>query len=465
MTLHLMRTQYVDTAGGQTTGLASLFTLTGAGNPKYLVVNAIDRDEYAAAATGATGCFTGNGQSLGLTPDGSDGREAGIVFTWRASSRSYVNATYGALSELSWTDSRSAYDVTAISFFGTNSAAVALDNAGDVYDLAQADAGGYLGSVTFASANGYPGAGGNATPDGVAAAALGMVGKDWNENGCWVLASTIAAEAGSGLPVQSTMLGVPGAANGPWYVLFDGPAGSTGNWQSLVSTGDMVAFQTSPDSGHITTCVSGSGASAKLVDNITYVDASGAVTNAADDGSADDVVIAAPHLASEEFAGVPASSVVIYALDTPVVRDEAGSESVRAGMTLSLSNGFSVSDPLHKSIAGFEVYLSNAAGILQVKGHAEASSVSAPVSVSLLSGLSFLAGDSPGSDQIELRAFNGAYWGDWQDLTVKVTAAPGLDGARPEGPSAGNRDVHAGAEAGVFSPHHAPAALHGFTIL
>jgi hypothetical protein len=431
MTLQLTRTQSIDTAGGHTTSLASLFSLTASGNPEYLVVNALDRDEYTAKATDATGRFSGNGHALGLRSDGGDGREAGIVFTWQAATKTYVNATYGALGQVSWTDSTSANDVTNISFFGTNNLALAQYDATDVYGLAQADAGGYLGSVTFANGTPATVVTANATPDGVAAAALSMVGKAWNEDGCWVLASTIAAKAGSGLPVQTTMLGVPGAANGPWYVAYDGPAGSTGAWQSLVSTGEMVVFETSADSGHITTCVSGSGASAELVDNITYVNEDGSIANPADDGSAHDIVIAAPHAASQEFDGISASSVVIYALDTPVVKDAASSETLGEGGKLSLGNLISAADPLHKAIAGFQVYLTSGDGELQVNGHLEASSASAPIEVSALSSLDFVAGDVAGTDRIEVRAFNGSYWGDWTGLGVAVTHLDSYSGAAP----------------------------------
>ncbi|MEJ0049399.1 MAG: hypothetical protein WDN04_27335 [Rhodospirillales bacterium] len=66
---------------------------------------------------------------------------------------------------------------------------------------------------------------GQATPFGIAAVAAQFVGQAWNNQGCWVLASTIAAEAGAGLPVQSTAVGVAGRANGEWAVIYNGPRG------------------------------------------------------------------------------------------------------------------------------------------------------------------------------------------------------------------------------------------------
>src|SRR5271157_1231586 len=142
-----------------------------------------------------------------------------------------------------------------------------------------------------------------------AAVADRFVGQAWNMYGCWVLASTIAAEAGASLPVQSTAIGVPGQSNGEWIVAFNGPAGQSGNWQSMVTAGEIVVIGTPGGGGHITTCVSGSGSSAELVDNITYINGSGQIQNPANDGSSSDVLVAAPHLASQEWAGVQASSV------------------------------------------------------------------------------------------------------------------------------------------------------------
>ncbi len=190
--------------------------------------------------------------------------------------------------------------------------------------MMQVDTAGYLGSATVVTQPKFSGAvPAQATPDSIAAVAQGFVGQAWNMDGCWVLASAIAADAGTSLPVQSTAIGLPGQANGEWIVAFNGPDGQSGNWQSQVKEGEVVVIGTAGGGGHITTCVSGSGASAMLVDNATYVNGSGKVTNLANDGSSSDIVVAAPHLASQEWAGVAASSVVIYELDTPIVVSDA----------------------------------------------------------------------------------------------------------------------------------------------
>ena len=121
-----------------------------------------------------------------------------------------------------------------------------------------------------------------------------FVGQAWNMDGCWVLASTIAAEAGASLPVQSTAIGVPGQSNGEWIVAFNGPAGRSGNWESMVTAGEIVVIGTPGGGGHITTCVSGSGGSALLVDNVTYVNGRGQIQNSANDRSSSDVILATP---------------------------------------------------------------------------------------------------------------------------------------------------------------------------
>lgn len=427
MTFKLTQTAIVDPNGGNDSfSISSLINLSATSNPTYLVVNALDRQEYTAAATGETGDFSANGTTLHLSAIGGDGRGAGIVYTWQPATGQYVNATYGTLSQLSYTDSTSANDVTNISFFGTSSSAVAQAYAGNAYGLMQADAAGYLGSATFATNSDFAAPPPyQATPDGIAAAATAMVGHAWNSEGCWVLASTIAAEAGAGLPVQSTALRIPGLANGEWVTLYNGPAGSSGNWQSLVSTGDMVAFATSGSSGHITTCVSGTGSTAMLVDNITYLGQYGSITNSANDGSASDVVIATSHAASQEFAGVASNTVVIYALDTPAITDRTPTASLTTNATISLATLFSATDPAHKAITAYQVYQQGSGDRLLLSGAAVgASSAATAATVTSLSALSLLAGTTANTDTLDIRASNGTYWGDWQSLTLNVAPAP-----------------------------------------
>ena len=415
-------------SGADTVALSQFVNITAGGSrPAYLVVVALDRNEYTVAADGSTGSFSGNGATLGLSSIGGDGRGAGIVFTWQASSGQYVNTTYGALSNLSYTASGSASDMTDISLFGASTAQIANTYCNNAYSLMQQDAGGYLGTISVCTQSGFGGPVPTAaTPSGVAAAAMNFVGQAWNENGCWVLASTIAAEAGAALPVQSAAIGVKGVANGEWVVVYNGPAGGTGTWQNLVTMGDIVVFGSAGGGGHITTCVSGTGSTAMLVDNITYVDSHGHITNPANDGSALDVAISAPHAAAQEWAGVAARSVVIYALDTPVVACPTTTRLLADGHTLSLSTQFTVSDPGHRAITSWQVYESDSSDNLLVKAAVQSAfSADSAVTLANLSQLS-LQGLNDGTDLISVRAFNGLYWGDWQTLTVNVNPASAL---------------------------------------
>ncbi len=425
MTLKLTKTAFL-AAAGQRIPLQSLLSPSAGGNPAYLVVSALDRAEYTVGASGATGTFAGDGRTLALAGIGGDGRAAGIVYQWRSATHSYWNATYGSLSQLDFTAAGSAGDITSLSFYGAASAAVAQAAAADPFALMLSDATGYLGSLTVAETAKPRPAPTQATPRSIAAAAQSLVGQAWNDQGCWVLASTIAARAGAGLPVQSTAVGLPGAANGEWMVLFNGPAGSSGDWQNMVSAGDIVVFATSATSGHITTCVAGSGASAQLVDNITYIGANGQIANSGHDGSANDVLIAPPHPAAQEFAGVPAGSVVIYALDTPRVTSTVTRETLLAGGSVTLGAIAGAADPAGKTIAAYQIYETSGAATLLVGGVPTSHGTAAdPLSVTSLATVSLLAGAAGGTGTLEIRASNGAYWGDWHGISVSVAAAAG----------------------------------------
>jgi hypothetical protein len=445
-------------SGAKTYALSQFLTVTGTSDPTYLVVSALDRDEYTVTATGAVGDFSGDGHKLALAAAGGDARAAGIVFTW--TNGQYVNATYGALSALEYVSSASAADMTNISVFTTANQALAAQDAANPVALAQADPSGYVGSVSVVTdAHPYAapasGAGSNTasggsvaavTPDAVAACAESFVGRAWNENGCWVLASTIAAEAGAGLPVTTTAVGVAGHGSGEWAVVYNGPVQASSTWQSLVTTGDIVVIGTPGGGGHITTCVSGSGSTAMLVDNITYENAAGQITNSAHDGAASDVLVAAAHPASQEWAGVQGSSVVIYALDTPVVTARAALQTVAAGHMAALSTLATVSDPAAKAITAVQAYDSGTHVLLAAAGGTPgASSLAHPVSAASLAAISVQASGAAGTDTLEVRAFNGTYWGDWQSVVVQAGAGAaaantagfsmaGLLGAVTQGP-------------------------------
>jgi hypothetical protein len=408
-----------------TVGVSSLLSLpSGVAAPQYMVLTALDRNEYTAGATGATGALQGNGHTATFSDIGGDGRGTGIVFTYQTSTGRYYNSTYGYLDQLTYTSSGSPFDVTNLSLFGTNDLGLADYYGSNAWYMMQVDAAGYLGSATVVTEPGYRGTvPSQATPDSIAAVAESFVGKAWNQDGCWVLASTIAAEAGTSLPLVSTAIGLPGQSNGEWIVAFDGPAGQSGNWQSMVKAGEMIVIGTPGGGGHITTCVSGSGASAMLVDNITYVNQYGQVVNSANDGSSNDVIVAAPHSASQEWTGVQTSSVVIYELDTPVVSESVASDTVHADGSQPFATLFSATDPTGKAITSWQVYDTNAGDRFSLNSSLSSDhSAASALTVGSLSGLDLLAGTVAGSDTLEVRAFNGSYWGDWGALAISVVA-------------------------------------------
>jgi hypothetical protein len=425
MSVSINKSAFVDPTA-EAIGLSQMFTVTAAAsNPAYLVLTLLDRNEYTAGASGATGSLSGNGHTLSLSSLGGDGRGTGIVFTYQASTGRYYNSTYGYFDQLTYDSSGSLSDVTNLSIFGTNSLSTATAYATNPYAMMQVDPSGYLGSVTVVT---HPGATGNvpvqATPDSIAAVADSFVGQAWNEDGCWVLASTISAEAGASLPVQSTLIGLPGQANGEWIVAFNGPAGQSGNWESLVKEGEIIVIGTPGGGGHITTCVSGSGATAMLVDNVTYVNANGQVTNLANDGSSSDIVVASPHLASQEWAGVQADSVVIYELDTPIVSSSVASVSLGLRGSAALGSLFTAADPANNAITEWQVYDTSATDSLVLNGVAYADhSAASAMTVSSLALVSLLAGSTATNDTLEVCAFNGSYWGDWDALAVSVSGS------------------------------------------
>ena len=427
-----LATGSVVAARGEAIALSSLFSVTpGIGNPQFLIVSGLDRDEYTVASTGSTGTLTGNGVTTGYASIGGDSMGIGIVFTYNPATGKYKNATYGNINRAILTASNDKNDNEAISLFSTNNASVATRYANNPYALAQLTT--YVGTVSVVTQPAFRGpALSQATPSSICSTALSFVGQAWNVDGCWVLTSNIAAMAGASLPLSSTSLGIPGTANGEWVVAYNGPAGQGGAWQSTIKAGEMVAFETSGSAGHITTVVSGSGASAMLVDNIVYVNSNGSYANSAHDGSADDIIIAAPHAASQEFASALAGSVVVYELDTPTITMTVASASVVVHTHLALAGLFSTSDPAGKSITAYQFYDTGTDGaaddMFRVDGGVKQTAHSAATAITeaatSLATTVLKPGTTVGVDTVEIRAFNGTYWGDWQALRVTLTTTP-----------------------------------------
>jgi hypothetical protein len=181
----------------------------------------------------------------------------------------------------------------------------------------------------------------------------------------------------------------------------------------MVTAGEMIVIGHPGGGGHNTTCVSDSGNTAMLVDNVTYVNSSGQVQNPANDGSSYDIVVSAPHLASQEWAGVAASTAVIYQLDTPVVTASVASDKLSSLASQPLGSLFSATDPAGKTIASWQVYDTATSDSL-VLGGADygAHSASNALTASTLASISLFAGSTATTDTLEVRAYNGSYWGD-----------------------------------------------------
>jgi hypothetical protein len=418
--------------------LSTLFSVTpGASDPTYLIVSGLDRNEYTAGYnTADMGSLSGGGATQNFTNVGSDAWSVGIVFTYQASTGRYYNATYGYSDQLTFTASSNTNDNVSLSVYTTNNYSLATEYASNPYALEQDPRDfNYAGSVSVVTQPSDAGAAATqATPDSVCAAAQSFVGKAWNMDGCWVLTSNISAEAGASLSASSTLVGVPGVGNGEWIVAYNGPVSANANWELNVTAGEMVGFVTTAGGGHITTVVSGSGTSAMLIDNVTYINGNGSIMNAANDGSANDIIVAAPHAATQEFNGVNPSDVVVYELDTPSVSDLVALLTVAEQASQSLASLFTASNPLaSQAITAWQVYDTNSNDSITVGGVTQSAdhSAAAAATVTSLSATALLAGTVAGADTIDVRAYNGTYWGDWQSLAVAVTGA-----ALPAAPAA-----------------------------
>ena len=420
MTIALTKNTFV-ASGAQSIAFNQFLSITSdASNPTYLIVSGLDRDEYTATSTGKSGTLTGNGATANFTAQAQgDQREVGIVFTWDAASRTYKNATYGSLMDLKYNTSASPNDLTALTFFGTNNLANTVQYTNNTLAATPSVWKDY-GTATFATQSVGKASVTQATPNSICSTAMQFVGDVWNVTGCWVLANTIATEAGAALPLTSNYLTIPGVSNSEWKVAYNGPVTPAANWATTVRAGDVVAFMGFLSGlGHITTVVSGQGSSAMVVDN---------VGSPANDGSSQDLYVETPHAASDEFGAMP-STVVVYRLDTPTVTAAMANETVTYGTRQSLSSLFSASDWAGTGITRYQVYLSSGSDTLIVNGAASTLLTSAAnaADVASLANVFLLTGNTSHTDTLQVRARNAdGYWGDWSSGLVSVVNAANL---------------------------------------
>lgn len=421
-------------SGGAAIPLASLFSTNAAGpSPTYLILTGVDIDDYPASASQATGSLTGaNGAPLPVFTVSGDSSQRAIeaVFTYQPASGRYYSATFGYFDALTYTASASTDDLMSLSVFTTNDQILAANTKWDPASLYAKAPQDFIGSATLFTDPGYKVVipSNNPTPASLAGVASGFIGQIWNDKGCWSEAAAIAAEAGAGLPITAAYTGLQGQNQDEWVVVFDGVTGQTGNWQALVRQGDVVSLIESDGvTGHTATCLAGAGATALLVDNADFLGGSnGTIVNAAADGGSNDIIVT-PLLASSEFNAVNQSSVVIYRLDAPLVTDLVDAAVINSAAGVALTGLFAASSPDGHAITEWQVYYVNASDSLSVNGSAiSALGAQHAIQLASLSGVSLLAGAGSTSDTIELRAFNGSYWGDWQGLDVYAggTAQP-----------------------------------------
>ena len=422
--------------GGVTTNLSNLIGVTpGSTNPAYLLVTAYDYNQYTATSTGVTGHFSGNTHSLSLTSVPNEPttiRAANILFTYNASTGQYTNSTYGNLANLTYTSSTNPNDVTQISVYGFGSAPASAWTTETTNTLTNYPSD-YLGSLTVCTQAGFTGTiPSNATPDSIENAALSFAGKVWNSSGCWLLASTISAEAGSSLSPSTIAAPLPNVGNGAWKVAFDGnptasdavasqPSTDT-SWLNYVKPGEIINIP-----NHILTVVSGTGLNAKIIDN--YTDG---ITNLANDGKANDILIMAPHSLSDDVVAngnvwVTSNDVTVFQLDTPVITASAYTGKFAS---VALSQLATAADPFNTAITAYQVYDSVSGDTFTANGHTgSATSASTAVSASSLSSITF--NGTGVADTIEIRAENASgYWGDWVSITVPASSDPNSPSAK-----------------------------------
>jgi len=421
---------------GQQFSLSSLFTL-GSGLPSTIGIAILDDDNYTQGNPGTLGYFSGNGATSQVSVTTNQQKAFTYeLFQYESSTGEYDNPTLGSLNNLVYVAPTGNDHAELLSVFtfknGTSF------NYGNLTDL------GDLSVVTQTSfVNPFPGAmAGQATPNEICAIAESFVGQVWNNNGCQILGNVIAGLAGSSLPftalalISSDQNPILAQPNGEWIVAYDGRTQANPSYaavEAMIRPGDVVnvAWQnTSESAGHMFTVVSGSGANALVVDN----EDTGA--NSAYDGSSSDIIIQPPHSLDATLnqyyidgGGAVPASIEVYRLDTPIVTAQASQATLAAESRLALSSLFTASDPAGKAVVSYQVYDSAQGNQFLVGGTLEtAHSAASAVTVGSLGAIALVGGTSGSSDTLEVRGFNGSYWGDWQTLTV--TGAPALTAAQ-----------------------------------
>ena len=421
---------------GQQFSFSSLFTL-GSGLPATIGISILDDDNYTQSNPGALGYLSGNGATSPVSVTTSTQKTYTYeLFQYDSKSGEYYNSTLGYLNNITYVAPNGTDHAELLTVFSFKSGtSLDFNNLTDYGDLSVVTQTSYVNPFAGATA-------GQATPDEICAIAQSYVGKVWNSEACQLLGDVIAGLAGSTLPFtalatisadQSPILAQP---NGEWMVAYDGRTQANPSYaavEAMIRPGDVVNIawlNTSDSAGHLFTVVSGSGANALVIDN----EQTG--TNSAHDGSSSDIIIQPPHSLDETLnqyyvagGGAVPASIEVYRLDTPVITAQGGQASLPTASALALAGLFTAADPAGKAITDYQVYDSAAGNVFTVDGAQQtAHSAGTAITVASLGAIALVGGTSSGGDVVEVRGFNGTYWGDWQAITV--TDAPALTAAQ-----------------------------------
>lgn len=414
--------------GAQTYLLSDLIDLVpDANSPATLAIRVYDRDAYSGVQSYDYGFFTS--PIGGKISAGTQYKPTTIYFDLK--NGVYVSRDTGeALSAYQFTTSNQNFRSVYLSLF--THAEAGASYSGNWLDPKWA----HVSDMNVVTRNDYVDLSPNyATAEEIAAIAKGFIGKVWNDQGCWLLASNISAAAGASLPIASAKVGAQDiAGNTQWQVVFNG-AQQVGDWRELLKPGDIVEMGFYGGKAHIATVTSGEGHAALWVDN------SGLSANT---GSAADIIIQGEHSVEDASYNAIDKTVVIFRLASatqdattlptviapPVVTSY--SQSIQAGQSLPLRSLFSVKDPNLLPMVSYQIVEANGSSHLELNGATNLATVAQQqsgitiVSAADLSKVTYSAALGPGS--LTITAFDGQGWGSakvtvtgWKDQPPIVT--------------------------------------------
>lgn len=112
---------------------------------------------------------------------------------------------------------------------------------------------------------------------------------------------------------------------------------------------------------------------------------------------------------------------MIYELDTPVVSALVTSDTLALHVSQSLAPLFSAFDPGNRLTTSRQIYNTALSDSLIMSGVSHSNhSVGSALTTSSVGLVSLLTGGAATTDTLEVRAYNGLYWGDWQSLSVAI---------------------------------------------